>query len=90
MSSGLKTSLPELSEDRVRLIRGLTAEPSHVGAPRLGDRTKDGESEGPSGEDAGGQGAERGRRGYRGPVTPQAFLHGHAPGSPTLPVWLSK
>ena len=39
------------------------AEPSHVGPPRLGDRTKHGEGEGPSGEDAGGWGAERGRVG---------------------------
>ena len=53
MSSGLKTSpLPELSEDRVSLIQGLTPEPSPMGAPRLGDRTKGGT--GPSGEAAGG------------------------------------
>lgn len=53
MSSGLKTSpLPELSEDRVSLIQGLTPEPSHMGAPRLGDRTKGGK--GPGGEAAGG------------------------------------
>lgn len=69
MSSGLKTSLPELSEDRVRLIHGLMAEPSHVGPPRLGDRTQRGEGEGPSREDAGGWGAEMGRRGCRSPVS---------------------
>lgn len=63
--------------------------PVTLGPPRLGDRTQRGEGEGPSQEDAGGWGAEMGRRGCRSPVTCQAFLH-DAPGSPTPPVWLSK